>query len=99
MTGDPDVRWVDRTAPAMHEVAEVLGTTTDLVMAVTVPPRSKLVCVFYTPGYPGDETVWAAVLERGPDNILVERSREPQPGMWERMKAELDRTLRKGDDR
>ena len=89
-------RWVDRTAPAMHEVAEALGTTTDLVMAVAVQGADADVMALWTPDYPADETVWEAWLARDADGILSVRSREPKPGLWESMKAALDRRLGDG---
>lgn len=89
MTGKPEARWVNRWAPEMAMVAEVVGTTTDLIMAVA-PQKGGALMVLFTPGYPEDETIWVALLEHDADGILVERLREPRPGMVEEMKAKLN---------
>jgi hypothetical protein len=87
-----DVRWAGRTSQIFEECAEVLGTTTELIMAAHENGRS--VTAMYTPGYPEDSTVWAAHLRRNADGTLRLTRRERQPGMHERIMADLERDLK-----
>jgi hypothetical protein len=62
MSTEPKVEWVNRFA--MREVAEAVGTTTELVMAV----HSDGICL-YTPE--GTEEIWRCQISRDADGIAV----------------------------
>ena len=87
----PDrVEWVNATELA--EFAEVVGTTTDLVMSVREDDGTY--AVLYTPDWPENRMVWGAVMRRDEDDVLqLVAPAEPQPGLWERMRDRLDRLV------
>lgn len=89
----PDIRWADRSEQPFQEVAEVLGTTTELVMGVRT--GAGTMTALYTPDYDrGDKTVWAAQLQRNHVTGVLELvSTEPQPGMYEELLGDLERDL------
>lgn len=90
----PTVGWGGRTEGPMPEIAEALGVTTDLVMAVHDMGRGKYTA-FYSPEYDkGDTTLWLALLKRSGDGILKVVHREPRPDMWERIQAQIEGSLR-----
>jgi hypothetical protein len=81
------VRWVGKDAGPLPAVAAALSTIPEYVMAVRETPDGRY-GVLWTPGYPDDQTVWAAELRRDGDQLVVVH-REPRPGAWE----ELERIL------
>jgi len=88
-----DVRWTDRTQQIFQECAEVLGTTTDLIMAAHEDGRS--VMAMYTPGYPEDNTIWTAALRRNKDGTLRLTRRERSGKTFADIEAQIERDLRK----
>jgi hypothetical protein len=91
-----DVRPTGRSAQIFEECAEVLDTTTELIMAAHQDGRS--VTALYTPGYPQDPMIWAARLRRNADGTLRLIARERQPGMHEQLLTELARKFGKDGD-
>ena len=89
MTG-PDVRWIDSAEGPLPEVAAALGCPADLIVSVSEHPEGDML-VLFTPGYPADQEIYSAVLERGPGGVLVELSRVRRPGMWQRIQREMRR--------
>lgn len=64
------------------EVAETLGTQTDMILAVR--EVGERLFVLYSPNYPEDNTLYSAVLQRDREDILQHaRPIQPHPGMWE----------------
>jgi hypothetical protein len=85
----PEVRWSDRSEQPFQEVAEVLGTTTDLVMGVHHGLPNGRSYALYTPDYEkGDRTVWVAVLQRNHVTHVMELvSTTARPGFLEELGA------------
>jgi len=93
----PDVRWIDSAGGPLPEVAAALRCPADLILSVSEHPEGDML-VLFTPGYPKDEEIYSAVLERE-DGVLVEQSRVRRPGMWQRIEAQLQQRRREADKR
>lgn len=87
-----DVRWAGRTSQIFEECAEVLGTTTDLIMAAHQQGRG--VMALYTPGYPDDRTIWAAAIRVNADGTLRLIRRERSDLSFEQMSADIEAKMR-----
>lgn len=81
MTDEFHTRWAK--GHEFAEVAEALHVRTDQIMAML--PGS---IVLYTPG--DDEEIWSATLKRTEDGTLRPVRREPQPGMWDKIKQQVE---------
>jgi len=92
----PDVRWIDSAGGPLPEVAAALGCPADLIVSVTEHPWGDML-VLFTPGWPEDEEIYSAVLERE-DGVLVERSRVRRPGTWARIEEQLEHHRRIADE-
>lgn len=84
-------RWRGRTDPLFAEVAEALGTETDLVMAAMPTPGGRNVYAMATPGYPEDKTVIKVLLRRDAGGVLQVIETEEDPELL----AKLDREMRR----
>jgi hypothetical protein len=89
---EAEVRWRDRTEQVFHDVAELLGTTTDLIMAAHQQGRG--IMALYTPGYPDDRTIWAAALRVNADGTLRLIRRERSDLSFEQMSADIEAKMR-----
>jgi hypothetical protein len=87
-----EVRWRDRSQQIFHDVAELLGTTTDLIMAAHQHGRG--IMALYTPGYPDDRTIWNAAIRVNADGTLRLIGRERSDLSWEQMSAEIEAKMR-----
>jgi len=84
--------WRDRSDPLMAEVAEAIGTTTDLLMAVS--PRGERVLAMATPDYEaGSRDIVKYILGRDADGILREVRREVEVNGLDEMEAFIKRGL------
>jgi hypothetical protein len=86
-----NVRWSGRAAQIFEECAELLDTTTELIMAAHEDGRK--ITVVYTPGFPADKLIWIALLKRRRDGRLKLVHRERRPGWFEEMEADLEAKL------
>jgi hypothetical protein len=89
---EAEVRWRDRTQQIFHDVAELLGTTTDLIMAANQKGRS--IVAMYTPGYPDDKTIWNAGIRVNADGTLRLIHRERSKLRWDQMEADIEARMR-----
>jgi hypothetical protein len=85
------VKWAARTDLVFHDVAELLGTTTDLIMAANHVGRT--VMALYTPGYPDDHTVWIASIRINADGTLRLIGRERSGMDWNDFESQIKARL------
>jgi hypothetical protein len=84
--------WTDRTDPLFVEVAEAIGTTTDLVMAAS--PRGEYVVAMATPDLDEHSRDFVkCILKRDADGILREIKREVEVGGLDELEAFIKRGL------
>jgi hypothetical protein len=86
------IDWSDRTAQIFHDVAELLDTTTDLIMAANQTGRS--IVAMYTPGYPDDRTIWNAAIRVNADGTLRLIRRERSGLSWDQIEADIEAKMR-----
>lgn len=96
----PQVEW--KNAHEMAEFAEVLGITTEMIMAVNMTSdqtqKQLEYLVLYTPDWPGDETIWSVFMRRDGDGILrLSSVKTKRAGLWEKIKDSIEDGLQNED--
>jgi hypothetical protein len=86
------VKWRDRTDQIFHDVAELLGCDTDLIMAAHQQGRG--IVAMYTPGYPDDRTIWNAAIRVNADGTLRLTRRERSALRWDQIEADIEAKMR-----
>lgn len=84
----PHAEWRGRAD--FHEVAEAVGTTTDLIMAYHPYSGSVL---FSREAEP--ELLYSATVRRDDQGVMHATDVRPRPGLWEKIKADAERELGK----
>jgi hypothetical protein len=87
--------WVTRTDTRIAQAAEVIGVSTDLIMAVMTEPY---LIVLYTPeGSDLDQpTIYAQRIKLDADGVMsLDGLPELQPDMWEQVTRDVDEHMRR----
>lgn len=71
-------------------IAAALGVPSDLVMAAHEVKDESYAIVLYTPGYPVDDRIWSAQIERGPDGMVTVIEKTATDLTWREMVAETE---------
>lgn len=72
-------------------VAAALGIPSDLVMAAHDVKGKPYAIVLYTPGFPDDDRIWSAHIERGPTGTVTVLEKTATDLTWREMVAETER--------
>lgn len=95
MTKRFNARWENRDAFA--EAAEALGVPTDQIVAATNMHGNYTVLYCpdpYVEEHPRAQQIWAAVLKRDGDDVLVAVAKRRSEITWEQIEAKVEEGLR-----